>query len=83
MILILITPSVTPRTNSFLSEFIITEQDIKDTLKSLNIGKACGNDLISHQMLKGTADSVYKPLMILFNYSLKCFYKMHNKSCPQ
>jgi hypothetical protein len=29
------TPSVTPRTNSFLSDFIITEQDIKDTLKSL------------------------------------------------
>jgi hypothetical protein len=43
-----------------LSEFIIIEQDIKDTLKSLKIGKACGKDLISHQMLKGTADSVNK-----------------------
>ena len=65
------TPSVTPRTNSFLSDFIITEQDIKDTLKSLKIGNACCNDIISHQMLKGTADYVYKPLLILFNYSLK------------
>jgi hypothetical protein len=49
MILILITPSVTPRTNSFLSDFIITEKDIKDTLKSLK------NQIVLSYYQKGVA----------------------------
>jgi hypothetical protein len=36
----------------------INYDDVKDILKSLQIGKALGGDFISHQMLKNTADTV-------------------------
>jgi hypothetical protein len=39
----------------------INDDDVKDILKSLQIGKASGGDFISHQMLKNTADTVYLP----------------------
>jgi hypothetical protein len=44
---------------------------VKDILKSLQIGKASGEDFISHQMLKNTADTVYLPLKYIFNHSLR------------
>ncbi|CAC5357737.1 unnamed protein product [Mytilus coruscus] len=72
-------PIIIPRTNFSLSDLVITEQDIKDILKTLKIGKGCGNDLISHQMLKGTAESVYKPLLILFNNSLQAVITRSDK----
>jgi hypothetical protein len=46
--------------------------DVKDILKSLQIGKASGGDFISHQMLKNTADTVYLPLKYIFNHSKLC-----------
>jgi hypothetical protein len=33
-------------------------QDVKDILQTLQIGKACGNDGISHQMLKATSETI-------------------------
>ena len=30
----------------------ITEQDVKDILQTLKIGKSCGDDSITHQMLE-------------------------------
>ena len=44
---------------------------MKDILKWLQIGKASGGDIISHQMLKNTADTVYLPLKYIFNHSLR------------
>ena len=64
-------PDVPPRTNTTLSNIIITEQDVKDILQILKIGKAIGDDCISHQMLRATAQTICKPLTILFNYSLQ------------
>ena len=45
---------VPSRTDALLTNIYITEQDIKDILQTLKIGKACGDDSITHQMLKST-----------------------------
>ena len=47
-------PDVSSRTDALLSNIYITEQDVKDILQTLKIGKACGDDSITHQMLKST-----------------------------
>jgi hypothetical protein len=47
-----------------------TIDEIKDVLLNLKLGKAVGNDKISHNMLKHTASTVCKPLEIIFNCSL-------------
>ena len=64
-------PDIQPRTDATLSNVSITEQDVRDILQTLKIGKASGDDSISHQMLKCTSETVSKPLTILFNYSLE------------
>jgi hypothetical protein len=51
----------------------INDDDVKDILKSLQIGKASGGDFISHQMLKNTADTVYLPLKYILNHSLRIY----------
>jgi hypothetical protein len=51
--------------------FNITIDEIKDVLLNLKLGKAVGNDKISHNMLKHTASTVCKPLEIIFNCSLQ------------
>jgi hypothetical protein len=63
-------PSLPRRTPFSLDVDEINDEDVKDILKSLQIGKASGGDFISHQMLKNTADTVYfKPLKYIFNQS--------------
>ncbi|CAG2191686.1 unnamed protein product [Mytilus edulis] len=52
-------PDLPLRTQHSLDIDEITEDEIKDILKSLEIGKASGEDCISHQMLKYTANSFY------------------------
>jgi hypothetical protein len=59
------------RTNSKLAIIEFTIKDISDILKSLNIKKASGHDLISHHMLKNTANTVSIPLKIIFDYSIQ------------
>jgi hypothetical protein len=52
--------------------FNITIDEINDVLLNLKLGKAVGNDKISHNnMLKHTASTVCKPLEIIFNCSLQ------------
>jgi hypothetical protein len=46
-------------------------KEISDILKSLNIKKASEHDLISHHMLKNTANTVSIPLKIIFDYSIQ------------
>jgi hypothetical protein len=50
--LITMGPDIPSRTDALLSNIYITEHDAKDILQSLKIGKACGDDGITHQMLK-------------------------------
>jgi hypothetical protein len=59
------------RTGRTLDAFNITIEEIKDVLLNLKLGKAVGNDKISHNMLKHTASTVCKPLEIIFNCSLQ------------
>ena len=53
-----------------LNEFIITEQEILDQLKILNVNKPAGPDGVSPRLLKDIAYSISKPLTNLFNMSL-------------
>ena len=43
-------PDIPLRTDALLSNIYITEDDVKDILQTLKIGKACGDDGITHQM---------------------------------
>jgi hypothetical protein len=63
-------PQFSLKTQQNLSRITITEGEIEDVIKSLEINKACGPDLISHRMLKGVSATITKPLSILFNRSL-------------
>ena len=45
-----------------LNEFIITEQEILDQLKVLNVNKPAGPDGVSPRLLKDIAYSISKPL---------------------
>ena len=64
-------PVFDKRTGRKLDVFNITIDEIKDVLLNLKLGKAVGNDKISHNMLKHTASTVCKPLEIIFNCSLQ------------
>ncbi len=87
-------PPFNLKTDHTLDTILINESEIRDMVKILQTNKACGNDLISHRMLKGTITSVSKPLTILFNKSINeghfpTSWKLANvipifkKGCPQ
>jgi hypothetical protein len=48
----------------------ITEQEILDQLKILNVNKPAGPDGVSPRLLKDIAFSISKPLTNIFNMSL-------------
>lgn len=68
-------PNFENRTDSRFNVPQLTEMEISDILKNLKLGKASGSDMISHNMLKHTADTINRPLKTLFNMSLstQCF----------
>ena len=49
---------------------IVTSEEVRDTLKSLPIGKAAGPVLIKNQLLKELVQPLALPLSDLFNLSL-------------
>ena len=53
-----------------LDSIIVTPDEVRDTLKSLPIGKAAGSDLINNRLLKELAQPLELPLSDLFNLSL-------------
>ncbi|XP_071176621.1 uncharacterized protein [Mytilus edulis] len=53
-----------------LNKFVITEKEILDQLKILNVNKPAGPDGISPRILKEVAGFISKPLTKLFNMSL-------------
>jgi len=63
-------PPFPNRTESTITSLVVTKDEIKDILKTLKINKASGPDGISHTLLKNTAESICKPLQLLFNTSL-------------
>ena len=57
-------------TLTFFDSIIVKLEDVRDTLKSLPIGKAVGPDLINNQPLEELAQPLALPLSDLFNFSL-------------
>ena len=55
-----------------LDSIIVTPEEIRDTLKSLPIGKAAGPDLdlINNRLIKELAQRLALPLSDLFDFSL-------------
>lgn len=71
------------RTQHSINSIEITQNDVVDVLKILTLNKTTGNDKISHNMLKNTAETVCYPLQILINRSLQeckfpCQWKLAN-----
>ena len=56
--------------NSILSSINLTIDEVKSTLKSLAIGKACGPDQINNRILNELAVELSPPLTDLFHTSL-------------
>ena len=61
---------IIPKENN-LSDIIITEEDVLDQLKILDINKAFGLDNISPRFLKFGKMELYKSLTLIFNHCLK------------
>ena len=53
-----------------LDEIVTSEKEINSILKTLNVNKACGSDLISNVILKNCSEAIAFPLSVLFNSSL-------------
>ena len=60
-------PDFNRRTEHEITDFEITQENIKDIMKSLKINKASGIDSISHHILKNTVNTISIPLLLLFN----------------
>ena len=63
-------PQAVKNTTYHLDSIIVTPEEVRDTLKSLPIGKAAGPDLINNRLLKEFAQPLALPLSDLFNLSL-------------
>jgi hypothetical protein len=57
--------------HELLEEIVVTEQDVKDILKTINTNKAYGPDNISPRLLKEAGPSITAVLVRLFNKSLE------------
>ena len=53
-----------------LSNITISENDVKDVLLNLKINKACGLDMITHILLKESANVISQTLAYIFNKCL-------------
>ena len=64
-------PATPLENNSTLNSLIITQEEVSEILKCLNVGKAVGPDSISNKLLKELAAPLSLPLRDLFNFSLQ------------
>jgi hypothetical protein len=64
-------PPFNPITNASLDKIQVTEDDVLDTIKQLDISKANGPDNVSNRMIRDTGPAIAKPLAKLFNKSLE------------
>jgi hypothetical protein len=67
--------------DALLSNIHITEQDVKDILQALKIGKACGDDGITHHMLKSTSKTICIPSLSLCNLIKTWVYDLKDCLC--
>ena len=67
--------SSNPASNSLNTTYkpesiIVTPEEVRDTFKSLPIGKAAGPDLINNRLLRELSQPLALPPSDLFNFSL-------------
>ncbi|XP_045206258.1 uncharacterized protein LOC123558446 [Mercenaria mercenaria] len=60
-----------PNSLSFLSDLILRPVEVEDVLKSLQVDKAAGPDVISNKLLREISHELSFPLCKLFNASLQ------------
>lgn len=58
------------KSKCLISNFSVTLEDVKESIRKLPPKKSCGPDLIPPYVVKGCADVLAVPLHILFNLSL-------------
>ncbi|CAC5363660.1 unnamed protein product [Mytilus coruscus] len=63
-------PEFDDRCHDFLSQIIVSEQDVLDIVSTLDANKAVGPDIVSNRMLLAVRNEISKPLCLLFNKSL-------------
>ncbi|CAC5379465.1 unnamed protein product [Mytilus coruscus] len=63
-------PEFDDRCRDFLSQIIVSEQDVLDIVSTLDANKAVGPDIVSNRMLLAVRNEISKPLCLLFNKSL-------------
>lgn len=63
-------PVLESKTDKTFSSIRVNSNEIRDVLQILKLGKASGEDEISHHMLRNTSQTVCIPLEIIFNMSL-------------
>ena len=54
-----------------LENFIISRQDVIDSIKAMKTGKASGSDQLNSIVLKEVAVGIAGPLQNIFNFSIK------------
>ena len=65
------TPNIFLRQQGSLGHIVITENEVEDILKFLDISKASGPDAVSSRLLKEATQILKSPLCRLFNLSLR------------
>ena len=70
-------PWLTYLTDDRLDIVTAADSDVLKYLRKANPNKYSGPDVISNHILKFCADSLYKPLTKLFNYSWFCLTTLH------
>ena len=63
-------PEFDDRCLEFISQIVVSEQDVLDILSTLDVNKAVGPDIVSNRMLLAVRNEISKPLCLLFNKSL-------------
>ena len=71
-------PDMEPETNLKLDSIETNETEVSSLLKKLNTNKASGPDNISNTVLKNCAESISRPLALLFNKSWQSTFTMEN-----
>lgn len=64
-------PILERRTDSVLSDLIITDEMVRKELRNINVNKSCGPDELHPRLITELADLIAIPVTVLFNATLQ------------